>query len=93
MWLYLTPNFGSLDAGIIFIEFLISQSAQSFFLIHPSCWDNAYLGESFSWVSMIRSQEERILIYFNDKWSLELTKIEKKLNKFLGLSNYLYKTK
>ena len=53
--------------------------------IHPRCWDNAYLGESLSWVSMIKSEEERILTYFNDKWSQELTRVEKKLKKNLRL--------
>lgn len=83
MWLYLTCNSGSADSDIIF-------HSMSYFSECPGLLSTLVVGtnlsgEFLSWVSMMRRQEERILIYFDDKWSLGLTKVEKKLTQFLGL--------
>lgn len=73
-----------------FAAFLISQRAWNWC---PSCSRGACPGESPSWAPIVRSQEGCISVYFNDNWPLELTEVGKSLNKLLGLSNYLHRTK
>lgn len=89
MPLYLTCNSGSSEAGIIFY-YSLSYFSECLGLLSTMVVGTMPILVNFS---MIRRQEERILIYLDDKWSLELTKVEKKLNKCLGLWNYLYRTK
>lgn len=69
---------------------LISQRAWNWC---PSCSWGTCLGESPSWAPIVRSQEGCISVYFNDNWPLGLTEVGKSLNKLLGLSNYLHRTK
>lgn len=62
-WPAFIYNSDSLDVSIIFTAFLISQGAR--FDIHPHHWPIWWI---FFMGLVIRSWEERILIYFNDEW-------------------------